>query len=49
MASYMYERAFHHLDYGYGSAIGLTLFLLCVVFSTLWSRIFRKKESGEFK
>jgi raffinose/stachyose/melibiose transport system permease protein len=48
MASYMYERSFHHLDYGYGSAIGLILFLLCVVFSILWSRLFRKKENEEF-
>ncbi|GHU66232.1 ABC transporter permease [Spirochaetia bacterium] len=48
MASYMYERAFHHLDYGYGSAIGLILFLLCVAFSLLWARIFRRREGEEF-
>lgn len=44
MASYMFERAFHHLDYGYGCAISLILFLLCVSFSSIISRIFRRKE-----
>ena len=41
MASHMYQKSFHHLDYGYGCAIGLMLFVLCVVFSGLWSRLFR--------
>lgn len=47
MASHMYQKAFHHLDYGYGCAIGLMLFALCVVFSGLWSRIFRSDDGEE--
>ena len=47
MASYMFERAFHHLDYGYGCAISLVLFVLCVVFTSIISKIFTKREAGE--
>jgi len=46
MASNMYQRAFHSLEYGYASAIGLTLFVLCVVTSTIWSRVFRTDNMG---
>jgi len=47
IASHMYNRAFLNLDYGYGCAIGLMLFLLCIVFSFFWSRIFGTKEAEE--
>ena len=33
MASHMYNKAFLQLNYGYGCAIGLILFLFCLLFS----------------
>jgi raffinose/stachyose/melibiose transport system permease protein len=48
MASHMYDRAFRNLDYGYGCAIGLMLFLLCIICSLFWSKIFGTKEGEEF-
>jgi raffinose/stachyose/melibiose transport system permease protein len=48
MASHMYNRAFLNLDYGYGCAIGLMLFALCIVFSLLISKIFGAKKGEEF-
>jgi raffinose/stachyose/melibiose transport system permease protein len=48
MASHMYNRAFLSLDYGYGCAIGLMLFLLCIVFSLFWSRVFGPRKGEEY-
>lgn len=47
MASHMYTRSFLMLEYGYGCAIGLVLFVLCILITGFWSRIFRTKDSGE--
>ena len=47
IASHMYSRAFLNLDYGYGCAIGLMLFLLCIIFTLFWSRIFGTKKGQE--
>jgi len=47
MASHMYTRSFLHLDYGYGCAIGLLLFVLCILFTGFWSRIFRTRDEVE--
>lgn len=44
MASHMYTKAFLQLKYGYGCAIGLFLFVLCLIFSTVVQRILRDKE-----
>lgn len=44
MASHMYTKAFLQLKYGYGCAIGLFLFVLCLIFSTVVQRILREKE-----
>jgi raffinose/stachyose/melibiose transport system permease protein len=46
MASHMYFKAFTGMDYGYGCAIGLLLFILCIIFTGLWSFIFRTKEGA---
>jgi raffinose/stachyose/melibiose transport system permease protein len=48
MASHMYNRAFLNLDYGYGCAIGLMLFTLCIVCSLVISKIFGAKKGEEF-
>ena len=44
MASHMYNKSFFQLRYGYGSAIGFLLFILCVVCSWIISSAFRDKE-----
>jgi len=48
IASHMYNRAFLSLDYGYGCAIGLMLFLMCVAFTLFWSRSFGTKKGQEY-
>jgi raffinose/stachyose/melibiose transport system permease protein len=47
MASHLYNRAFINLDYGYASAIGLMLFLLCILSTILWSKVFSSKDNPE--
>lgn len=44
MASHMYTKSFLQLQYGYGSAIGVVLFLLCVVCSGVISRLLRTED-----
>ena len=44
MASHMYNRAFINLDYGYGCAIGFLLFILCILSTAFWSKIFNTKD-----
>jgi raffinose/stachyose/melibiose transport system permease protein len=44
MASHMYEKAFHQLKYGYGCAIGLVLFVCCLIFSLIIQHILRDKD-----
>ena len=46
MASHMYSKSFFHLRYGYGSAIGFLLFLLCVVCSWIITGCFKEKEES---
>lgn len=41
MASHMYNKAFLQLDYGYGSAIGVVLFVLCIVVTRVLTILFR--------
>ncbi|TYP74631.1 carbohydrate ABC transporter permease [Paenibacillus methanolicus] len=43
MASYMYDQAFRSFDFGYGSAIGFFLLLICLVVTWL----IRKLTAGE--
>jgi raffinose/stachyose/melibiose transport system permease protein len=49
MASHLYQRAFSSMEFGYGCAIGLVLFVFCIVFTLFWGSIFKNKEgeSGE--
>ena len=39
MASYMYNKAFLNLKYGYGCAVGLMLFVMCLVVSLAIQKI----------
>ena len=43
MASHMYNKAFLQLDYGYGCAIGLILFLFCLIFSWVIQTILKDR------
>ncbi len=41
MASWMYAQAFHGMKYGYGAAIGVVLFVLCMIASLVEGRLLR--------
>ena len=41
MASWMYSQAFHGMKFGYGAAIGVFLFVLCVVTSLIEGRLLK--------
>jgi raffinose/stachyose/melibiose transport system permease protein len=47
MASHLYQRAFASMEFGYGCAIGLILFVLCIIFTLLWGAVFKNKEAEE--
>jgi raffinose/stachyose/melibiose transport system permease protein len=47
MASHLYQRAFAAMDFGYGCAIGLILFVFCIIFTLFWGMIFRNKKGEE--
>lgn len=44
MASWMYAQAFHGMKYGYGAAIGVFLFVLCVVVSLIEGRLLKSDD-----
>lgn len=46
MASHMYNKSFLQLDYGYGSAIGSLLFLLCTGITAFLTFLFRDKDES---
>jgi raffinose/stachyose/melibiose transport system permease protein len=46
MASHMYNKSFLQLQYGYGSAIGNLLMMLCVGSSALLSLIFKSEDTA---
>jgi len=41
MSSWMYAQAFHGMKYGYGSAIGVFLFVLCILSTVLFSKLLK--------
>jgi raffinose/stachyose/melibiose transport system permease protein len=47
MASHMYQRAFPAMDFGYGCAIGLILFIFCILLTLFWGAVFKKKDGEE--
>lgn len=46
MASHMYNKAFLQLDYGYGSAIGTILFILCGAVTILLTWLFKDRGTA---
>lgn len=39
LATYMYSNTFRRSAYGYGSAISVVIFLLCVIFTVILQRV----------
>jgi raffinose/stachyose/melibiose transport system permease protein len=48
MASYMYKEAFSKYNFGYGSAIGFGLLIICLVMTWLIQRLLSSKEDVEY-
>lgn len=48
MASYMYKQAFKSFDFGYGSAIGFFLLLICLVITWLIRKLTASKEEIQY-
>jgi len=48
MASYMYQKAFRGFDYGYGSAIGFFLLIICLVATWIIRKLTATKESIQY-
>ena len=46
IVNYMYNTSFKNFNYGYGSAISYSLFLLIIIFSVLYMRKTMNKEVG---
>jgi raffinose/stachyose/melibiose transport system permease protein len=44
MATYMYKFAFVRHQFGYGSAVAIIMFLLCVIFSLIYQAMTRKPD-----
>ncbi len=48
MASYMYQKAFRGFDFGYASAIGFFLLLICLVITWVIRRLTATKDSIQY-
>ncbi|QHW33489.1 sugar ABC transporter permease [Paenibacillus rhizovicinus] len=48
MASYMYHKAFKEFDFGYGSAIGFFLLVICLVATWIIRRLTATKETIQY-
>ncbi|MBA3073696.1 MAG: sugar ABC transporter permease, partial [Anaerolineae bacterium] len=44
MATYMYRFGFVRFQFGYGSAVAIIMFLICVIFSLLYRRLTNKPD-----
>jgi raffinose/stachyose/melibiose transport system permease protein len=44
MATYMYRFGFVRFQFGYGSAVAIIMFILCVIFSLLYQQLTRKPD-----
>ncbi len=49
LASHMYVKSFAQLKYGYGSAIGVLLFILCVVATLIIRRTYKSLGEEDFE
>ena len=44
MVTYLYKFGIQRMNLGYGSAVAVTIFMLCLVFSLLYSRYMTRVE-----
>jgi len=44
MATYMYRFGFVRFQFGYGSAVAIIMFILCVIFSLIYLQLTRKPD-----
>jgi raffinose/stachyose/melibiose transport system permease protein len=44
MATYMYRFGFVRFQLGYGSAVAIYMFLLCLIFSLIYQRMTRQPD-----
>ncbi len=44
LTTYMYRHGFVSFRLGYGSSVAVVLFLICLVFSLVYQRIFMRRE-----
>jgi raffinose/stachyose/melibiose transport system permease protein len=44
MATYMYRFGFVRFQFGYGSAVAIIMFLICVIFSLIYRRLTRQPD-----
>ncbi len=44
MATYMYRFGFVRFQFGYGSAVAIVMFILCVIFSLIYQQMTRKPD-----
>jgi len=49
LASHMYVKSFGQLKYGYGSAIGVLLFILCLVATLIIRRVYKSLGEEDFE
>ena len=46
MATYMYSKGFQSAQFGYGAAISVILFLICLVFSLTYQRYALRRDTA---
>jgi raffinose/stachyose/melibiose transport system permease protein len=44
MATYLIDRGFRRLEFGYGSAIAILLFVICFVFALFYQRYALRRD-----
>lgn len=46
IATYMIQDGFRSLEFGYGAAIAVILFVFCFIFSILWQRVAMRRDTA---
>jgi len=44
MSTYMYRFGFVRFQFGYGSAVAIIMFIICVIFSLIYRRLTRQPD-----
>lgn len=45
---YVFDQAFYSLDFGYGSAVGILMMLLLIIYAVLFLKLTRYESAGDF-